>query len=148
MTLIINENASTVQFPSVVDHLSDENKSCEATNGNIDFSDGLDSNFNFRCNSSLKSEFKKLCKANQTSSSTVLKRYMLDCLMSSNSDSLFAHLHQLCWELKELSFFLDSGVKLCESTESQLKEQRMELIERLEFCLSSPSRASQLLADN
>ena len=65
-----------------------------------------------------------------------------------SSESVFEYLHQLCWELKELSVFLDSGVKLCESTESQLKEQRMELIERLEFCLSSPSRASQLLADN
>ncbi|MBE3884815.1 hypothetical protein K0819_08145 [Vibrio parahaemolyticus] len=146
MTLIINENASTVQFPSVVDHLSDENKSCEATSGNIDFSDGLDSNFNFRCNSSLKSEFKKLCKANQTSSTTVLKRYMLECVRSSNSDSLFSHLHQLCWELKELSVFLDSGVNLCESTESQLKEQRMQLIESLELFLSSPEAACQVLS--
>lgn len=50
---------------------------------NIQFSDDLDSNFNFRCNSELKEEFKKLCKVNQTSPSTVLKRYMLACIRSS-----------------------------------------------------------------
>lgn len=43
-------------------------------------SDELDSNFNFRCNSELKEDFKKLCKQDQTSSSSALKRYMLFCL--------------------------------------------------------------------
>ncbi|KXG05407.1 hypothetical protein AT175_20095 [Vibrio parahaemolyticus] len=50
---------------------------------NIEFPDELDSNFNFRCNSELKEEFKRLCKVNQTSSTTALKRYMLDCIRSS-----------------------------------------------------------------
>ncbi|MDC5870508.1 hypothetical protein OPW39_17020 [Vibrio europaeus] len=45
-----------------------------------DYSDDLNSNFNFRCNDELKKDFKQLCKANQTSSSTVLKRYMLNCI--------------------------------------------------------------------
>ncbi|EGQ8127657.1 hypothetical protein I7100_005077 [Vibrio parahaemolyticus] len=50
---------------------------------NREFGDELDSNFNFRCNSELKEEFKRLCKANQTSPSSVLKRYMLSCIRSS-----------------------------------------------------------------
>lgn len=62
------------------------------------------------------------------------------------SDSAVEYLHQLCWELKELNLFLDSGVNLCDSTKTQLIDQRMELIERLEFCLSSPSNVSQVLA--
>lgn len=45
-----------------------------------EYSDDLNSNFNFRCNDELKEDFKKLCKANQTSPSTVLKRYMLNCI--------------------------------------------------------------------
>ncbi|WP_063658929.1 hypothetical protein [Aliivibrio fischeri] len=49
----------------------------------IEFSDELDSNFNFRCNSELKEAFKQLCKANQASTSSVLKRYMLSCIRSS-----------------------------------------------------------------
>lgn len=49
----------------------------------IVFSDELDSNFNFRCNSELKKEFKKLCKANQASPSSVLKCYMLSCIRAS-----------------------------------------------------------------
>lgn len=50
---------------------------------NKQFDDELDSNFNFRCNGELKEEFKRLCKDNQTSPSTVLKRYMLSCIRSS-----------------------------------------------------------------
>lgn len=50
---------------------------------NREFGDELDSNFNFRCNSELKEEFKRLCKANQASPSSVLKRYMLSCIRSS-----------------------------------------------------------------
>lgn len=50
---------------------------------NREFEDDLDSNFNFRCNSELKEEFKRLCKVNQTSPSSVLKRYMLTCIRSS-----------------------------------------------------------------
>ncbi|HBV76004.1 MAG TPA: hypothetical protein DEB62_06355 [Vibrio sp.] len=45
-----------------------------------EFSDELDTNFNFRCNSELKEEFKRLCKASQTSPSSVLKVYMLNCI--------------------------------------------------------------------
>lgn len=40
----------------------------------------LDSNFNFRCNSNLKADFKLLCKVNQTSPSTAFKMYMDRCL--------------------------------------------------------------------
>ena len=47
---------------------------------NKEYSDVLNSNFNFRCNDELKEDFKQLCKANQTSPTTVLKRYMLDCI--------------------------------------------------------------------
>ncbi len=47
---------------------------------NREFSDELDTNFNFRCNSELKDEFKRLCKVSQTSPSSVLKVYMLNCI--------------------------------------------------------------------
>ncbi|ANS87600.1 hypothetical protein VSVS12_03900 [Vibrio scophthalmi] len=46
------------------------------------YSGDLDSTFNFRCNAELKSDFNNLCKDNQSSSSSVLKRYMLACLRS------------------------------------------------------------------
>ncbi|ATC60015.1 hypothetical protein CMV05_18620 [Vibrio anguillarum] len=45
-----------------------------------EYSDDLNSNFNFRCNDELKEDFKRLCKVNQTSPSAVLKRYMLNCI--------------------------------------------------------------------
>ena len=50
---------------------------------NKSYSDELDSNFNFRCNSDLKEDFKALCKANQVSPSAALKRYMLQCTRAS-----------------------------------------------------------------
>lgn len=43
----------------------------------------LDSNFNFRCNSNLKGDFKHLCKVNQTSPSTAFKMYMDKCIKAN-----------------------------------------------------------------
>lgn len=85
-------------------------------------------------------------KDNNSTKSVIATIHEKKSCESVISDSAIEYLHQLCWELKELNIFLDSGINLCESTESQLKEQRMELIERLEFCLSSPSNASQVLS--
>lgn len=50
------------------------------------YSDNLDSNFNFRCNSELKEDFKKLCKRDQSSPTVALKRYMLSCLRKGRID--------------------------------------------------------------
>ncbi|HBC3474889.1 TPA: hypothetical protein KDY89_005059 [Vibrio parahaemolyticus] len=83
---------------------------------------------------------------NNTASSVIAATHKNKSCESAISETAIEYLHKLCWELKELNIFLDSGINLCESTESQLKEQRMELIERLEFCLSSPSNASQVLS--
>ncbi|EGQ8127656.1 hypothetical protein I7100_005076 [Vibrio parahaemolyticus] len=83
---------------------------------------------------------------NNTASPVIAATHKNKSCESAISETAIEYLHKLCWELKELNIFLDSGINLCESTESQLKEQRMELIERLEFCLSSPSNASQVLS--
>ncbi|EKO3914792.1 hypothetical protein P0F25_003537 [Vibrio metschnikovii] len=47
-----------------------------------EYTDELNSNFNFRCNDELKEDFKQLCKVNQISPSSALKRYMLSCIRS------------------------------------------------------------------
>ncbi|CAK2090736.1 Antitoxin [Vibrio crassostreae] len=45
-----------------------------------EYSDDLNSTFNFRCNDELKEDFKQLCKSNQMTTSSVLKRYILSCI--------------------------------------------------------------------
>lgn len=64
------------------------------------------------------------------------------------SQSSIEYLHQLSWQLKELNSFLDSGVNLPTATIEQLKDQRTELIDKLEFCLSSLPSVSESLASN
>jgi hypothetical protein len=45
-----------------------------------EYSDELNSTFNFRCNDDLKEDFKQLCKSNQMNTSSALKRYILSCI--------------------------------------------------------------------
>lgn len=47
----------------------------------IDKYKDLDSTFNFRCNEQLKHDFNKVCKKQQTSSGSVIKQYMLLCVL-------------------------------------------------------------------
>ena len=42
--------------------------------------EGDDSNFSFRVNKNLKTEFAKLCKNERLSSAAILKRYMTQCV--------------------------------------------------------------------
>ncbi|EKL19128.1 hypothetical protein VCHC59A1_3682, partial [Vibrio cholerae HC-59A1] len=52
----------------------------------------------------------------------------------------------LASDLRDLNIFLESDVSLPVTTLQQLREQRMTIIEKLEFCLSSLPNAIQVLS--
>ncbi|EIY4763822.1 TPA: hypothetical protein KD862_003670 [Vibrio cholerae] len=57
-----------------------------------------------------------------------------------------SNLHKLASDLRDLNIFLESDVSLPVTTLQQLREQRMTIIEKLEFCLSSLPNAIQVLS--